>query len=803
MRNVESALLSARDNALAPSSAVLRALREAAGVSQEGWAARLGYGRRTIQHWERGELTPDAAATEALVHACQEHRLFREYREGALAGLPISADWLRAVMTEARLTHRSQPTQLGGAKRDLPVQLTPFIGREREVAELRRLLGRQEVRLLTLTGPGGVGKTRLALHAAEQRRAESGDRLIFVALAPVNEAAEVVPTIAQVLGIQERPGQTLLGTLAAHMRQRSTLLILDNFEHVVEAALATTELLADCPDLTVLVTSRVALRLYGEREYPVKPLETPASGVHDVAKLAGYDAVRLFVDRAQGVKPDFVLTRNNSPAIAAICQRLDGLPLALELAAARVRVLSPEALLQLLEQPLRALTGGPRDLPWRQQTLRATIAWSHDLLLPAEQVLFRRLAVFAGGFTFDAAQATVRELDIELLDGIDSLLSKSLLYQQTVGRHTRFGMLETLRQFAREKLAESADEAPTRRAHARYYLFWLSGGDPTNFLRLPVLADYISSWAEVEEERANLREVVIWCIQSADLETGGWLVQKLFQFWHRCGSLRDGRALAEQLVGLEGQPNSAARVGAYCAAGFLAYAQADLDRAREHLEAGLTLARALDERMAVAFCLDHLGRISLAEGDLAAARRLLGEDLAISRDSGDPLAVAIALWPAGLLSYQLGDYTAARSQWEEIAQLGFPDPPPLQGQGHLALIEGDVVRAARLFYEAWDVAERHKSVQSKLVILGDLAVLALTRGHPEAAARLLGARDMLFAQFGSRDDVVTQSFYDKALAGVRDTIEADALSRAWTAGSTMSLDEAFDYARSIVPPDFD
>jgi predicted ATPase/DNA-binding XRE family transcriptional regulator len=475
MRNADVPLLHAP-----PLSAVLRALREAAGVSQEGWAARLGYGRRTIQHWEHGELPPDPDATESVIQLCGELRLFRDYHEGALTGITLSADWLRAAATDARLAHRSGSSDREAtdgsravpSSNDLPVYLTPFIGRDRELAELRRLLARADVRLLTLTGPGGVGKTRLALHAAAQRGAEVGDRLVFVALAPLTQAAAVLPAIAQTLGLVERPGQALAGTLSAFLRQRPTLLILDNFEHVVEAAPSTTGLLADCPELKVLATSRVALRLYGEREYPVKPLEAPAASVLDLEQLAEYDAVRLFVDRAQGVNPEFALTSANSPAIASICRRLDGLPLALELAAARVRVLPPDALVQHLEQPLRALTGGARDLPWRQQTLRATIAWSHDLLQPAEQVLFRRLSVFAGGCTLEAAAAIVGDRELDLLDGLESLLSKSLIYQQNVAGHARYSMLETLREFAREKLAESPDEAPTRDAHARYYVSW-------------------------------------------------------------------------------------------------------------------------------------------------------------------------------------------------------------------------------------------------------------------------------------------------------------------------------------------
>jgi tetratricopeptide (TPR) repeat protein len=360
-------------------------------------------------------------------------------------------------------------------------------------------------------------------------------------------------------------------------------------------------------------------------------------------------------------------------------------------------------------------------------------------------------------------------------------------------------MLETLREFARERLTESPDGPATRYAHTRHYLNWISGGQPTNFIRLPVIAEHIASWDQVEEERANLREAVEWCIQSGDLDTGGWLVQKQFQFWHRRGSLREGRGLAERLLRLDSGYGSRARAAAHCTAGFLAYAEADLGGARQHLEAGVALARATDDRMMLMFCVEHLGRITLAEGDLATARQLISEALAIARESGDPMPISFTLWPAGLLSYVTGEYATARSQWEAIANLGYPDAPPLQGLGHVALAEGDVDRAARLFYQAWDVAQRHNSVQSKLVILGDLAVLALARSQPSAAARLLGARERLFAQFGTRDDVVTRFFYDRALAAVREAIESDALSRTWAAGANMSLDEAFAYAQSIVP----
>jgi predicted ATPase/DNA-binding XRE family transcriptional regulator len=788
-------------------AAILRALREAAGISQEGWAARLGYGRRTIQHWEHGDSSPDPAATEVLIALCEHVRLFRSYRHGALAGVSLSPDWLRAAATDARLAHRGEVADSPSdnvvhadpASDCLPEYLTPFIGRARQVSDLKQLLARREVRLVTLTGPGGVGKTRLAVYVSNQRARESGDRVVFTGLESITEAAAVLPSIAQSVGIVERPGTDLIDALAAHLRKTATLLTLDNFEHVVEAASITTRLLARCPELKILVTSRVALQLYGEREYPLTPLEAPAASIVELERLAQYEAVQLFVERAQYVDVSFALSPANGQAIASICRRLDGLPLAIELAAARVRVLPPDALVQHLDKPLRALTSGLRDLPSRQQTLRATISWSYNLLLAVEQVLFRRLAVFAGGCTFAAAEAVVGDVQVDLLDGLESLLSKSLIYREHVAGHLRYAMLETLREFAHEKLAETPDYHATRQAHARYYLNWISGGQPTNFVRLPVIAGHIASWDQVEEERANLREAVAWCIDSNDLDTGGWLVQKQFQFWHRRGPLTEGRLLAERLLQLEGGRESGARAAAHCTAGFLAYAAADVDSARRHLGAGLGIARAIDDRMMVMFCVEHLGRLALAEGDLVNARQLITEALAIAREACDPMPLSFVLWPAGLLSYVSGDFEMARQQWEDVARLGYPDAPPLQGLGHIALAERDTQRATRLFYQAWDLATRHNSVQSMLGILGDFAVLALARGHPDAATCILSARDQLFAQFGSRDDLVTQFFYDRALAGVREAIQSDALSRAWAAGASMNLDQAFSYARSVVP----
>src|SRR6266516_3815154 len=365
----------------------------------------------------------------------------------------------------------------------LPIQPTPFIGREKEVDAVYHLLLREDVRLVTLTGPGGVGKTRMALHVAEQLRAHFADGVWFVSLAPISDPDLVIPTIAQTLGLWEAGERSLLEQLQVFLRERQVLLLLDNFEQVVRAAMHVANLLTICSHLKVLVTSREVLHVRAEREFPVPTLSLPdPKRLPDLVTLSQYEAVALFISRAQAARPEFQVTNANAPAVAEICARLDGLPLAIELAAARIKLLPPQALLARLDQRLALLTGGARDMPVRQQTLRNTIAWSYHLLEAQEQRLFRQLSVFAGGCTLEAIEAVCTALPDgagQVFDGVASLLDKSLLQQiEQEGEEPRLTILETVREYGLESLRESGEAHESQRAHALYYLAFAEEAEP-------------------------------------------------------------------------------------------------------------------------------------------------------------------------------------------------------------------------------------------------------------------------------------------------------------------------------------
>src|SRR5579863_490706 len=469
-----------------------------------------GYGGQVLLSAATFELARDSLPEGVSMKALGEHALKDLLRPEAVYQLVIP-DMPNEFPPLKSLSQRPH---------NLPTQPTPFVGREQEMERLYQMLCRPDVRLVTLTGPAGIGKTRLALQVAAELSDVFADGLFLVPLAPVNEPEQTVPTIIQTLGISDLSNQAPLTLLKSALKDKQMLLLLDNFEHVIPAAVHIAELLATCPRLKIIVTSQVVLRLQAEREFTVPPLSLPnLKHLPDVAALSQYEAVALFIQRAQAVKPDFAVTNTNAPAVAGICARLDGLPLAIELAAARVKLFPPQALLTRLEQGLAILTGGARDLPARQQTLRGAIAWSYNLLSPEEQQLFRRLSVFVDGCSWEAAEqvcTAAGPLSEEILESLSSLLDKSLLRQQeSTESEPRFWMLQTLREFGLEVLASAGETEVTREAHAEYYLALAEQAEPL------LKGNEQTHWlARLEQEYENLRAALSFLLGRVRVQAG-------------------------------------------------------------------------------------------------------------------------------------------------------------------------------------------------------------------------------------------------------------------------------------------
>jgi predicted ATPase/class 3 adenylate cyclase/Tfp pilus assembly protein PilF len=731
---------------------------------------------------------------------------------------------------------------LDAYRNNLPLQPTPLVGREKEVSEVCNLLRGDETRLLTLTGPGGIGKTRLALQAAADLLDEFPDGTFFVPLATLTKAELLLPTVAETLGVRETAEQRLDESLKDYLSERRLLLVLDNFEQVLEAAPDVTGLLAVAPELKVLATSRTPLRLYGEHVYPVPPLSMPDLKLQPpLERLTQYEAVGLFVERARAVKPDFKVTNESAPAVAEICVRLDGLPLAIELAAARVTMLLPKAMLQRLSSRLKLLTSGARDLPKRQRTLKATIEWSYALLDEGEQLLFGRLAVFSGGRTLEAIEAICDaegDLPVDAFEGGSSLVDKSLLRQEEgPNEEPRFVMLETVHEFAREKLQGSGEAEEIRRTHAEYFLTLAEEAYPE------LKGANQLEWLErLEAEHDNMRAALTWALKRKEAEVALRMGGALSWFWSVRGYHSEGRRWLQEALAMEGRGSPESRAMALAGVGWLALQQGDLDWTKEACEEGLELLahQAREARVAKLILLDCLGWVALEREEHGQAQQLFEEGLALSREMSDTWWLATSLSNVAVVSQSRGNSERATELYEQsmdlfreqgnklslagglnnLAMLVYSQGDlgraaqlteegvalqrelgtrggvslGLYNLGWMALLQDDLGRAADLHREslslAWD-AGLNPLVQSALE---GFACLAGAKGEAQRAALLWGAAQALHETKGIARDIDFLAEADARISAVRLSTGEEVWEEAWRKGRAMSLDEAVSYA---------
>ena len=710
---------------------------------------------------------------------------------------------------------------------DLPTPRTSLIGREQELAEAAELILRPDVRLLSFTGAGGAGKTRLALAVANAIASRFTGGVQFVALASISDPDLVATALAKSLDLQQVPNRTVPQLISDQLRDAGPfLLLLDNFEQVLPAATVVAQILVACPSLKIIVTSRACLRIYGEQEFPVAPLEQNS-------------AMQLFEQRATAVRPTFAINADNGPAIQEICARLDGLPLAIELAAARTKVLSPSAILDRLQSRLQLLTGGALDLPERQQTLRNTIDWSHGLLNDAEQKLFRRFSVFVGGGTLEGAEAvcnTGRDLGIDLFDGLSSLVDKNLIQHVDRGdSEARFTMLETIREYALERLASSGEECATRRAHAAYCLVLAEEGNPE------LTPSGRTSWlTRCDLEIDNFRSALDWLLSNLDLDWGLRLCMALFRFWDMREHLTEGRARLEVILQLAADGHTPERAKVCIFLGALSTALGDFPAAGHFLDQSLSLYEKLGDRWGIAASLNALAVSARDRGDYASAQSQFERCLSCWRSLSDPSATARCLHNLANVVKARGDYSRAQEALTEATSI-FETLGDRSGaawsinqQGDIVREKGDLVvardlyqRALAVFREAGDLwgsarsltdlggiycdqqeyGAAHIAYRESLELFADLghrrgmaraiegsACLAAARGDAARALKLAAAAAHLRRLISAPLPQAEQEKLNENLLSAWELLGETEGKEAWAEGSGMTLEKAIHYS---------
>lgn len=824
---------------------LVRQRRKELGYTMDELAGRVGYSTASIRKIEAGLRRPSRQVAELLAGALG---ITAGERATFLRLARLSPEHIEQATTPASVSGPPVETAAQAPEPGLPGFLTPLIGRDVELRSVQRRLHDPAVRLLTLTGPGGVGKTRLSMEAAAGMASEFADGVFYLALASVSEAGLVAGTIARALGLKESGSQPAETALKDYLRDRRALLVIDNFEQVVAAAPLLVDLLAAAPGLKMLVTSREALSVRAEHQVPVPPLQLPAPGT-SIQELEKNPAVALFAERARSVS-DFTLTQENAAYVAAICTRLDGLPLAIELAAARSRLLTPQAMLERFDGahgPLQLLATGARDLPARHLTLRDAIGWSYDLLDPAEQRTFARLAAFSGEAALEAAQAITcdegGEKELAGLEVLRSLVDKSLLRQEVAGGdQVRMAMLQVIREYALERLRASGEEDTIRQRHALYYTALAEEAEPT--LNGPDQ----QIWHErLERDHDNLRTALSWAQEHGEWAIAERLAGSVWRFWFRHGHVNEGRRCMEDLltaVERSGEFLNKAETGrrakVFHGAGVFAYEQGDYTIARQRFEASAELRRSIGDKAGMAASLTNLGNVALFVGEYERAASLYREAYETTSELGDKWGTAMVVGNAGWGELCRRDYAAAMRLYEKSLALHrelentWGITKALGSMGWAALYGGDHARAEELAGEALDLARELGDADTESDMLDILGRAAAEQGRREEATRLLGESLELSRKLGDRAGIALcllafasmagsdrdvegakqaatlygaadalsdstaefqRAYFERQIKAVRGILDGARWQAAWEEGRAMTLDEAIRYAQ--------